>query len=81
MGREYGGILGFLAFTTVIARSFVNGGGFDDSIRLALILMFAFAGAGYLIGNLAEQAVRESVLSILDAEFHRLNSESESNQG
>ena len=78
MGREYGGILGFLAFTTVLVRSFVNGGGFDDSVRLALVLMFAFAGAGFLIGNIAEQAIRESVLSILDSKFAALDAESES---
>lgn len=77
MGREYGGILGFLAFTTVMLRSFANGGGFDDSIRMALILMFAFAGAGYLIGNIAEQAIRESVLSVLDTEIKSMNSASE----
>lgn len=77
MGREYGGVLGFLAFTTVMARGLVGGGGFDDSVQQALIMMFAFAGAGFLIGNIAEQTVRESVLSALDTEFAAMKRESE----
>lgn len=77
MGREYGGILGFLAFTTVLARSFVSGGGFDDTIGLALIMLFAFAGVGYVIGNIAEQTVRESVLSILESKVQALDADEE----
>jgi hypothetical protein len=78
MGREFSGVLGFLAFTTVMVRSFIVGGGFDESTKLALIMMFLFAVVGYVAGVIAQQTVRDSVKQLLDSELASLKSESES---
>jgi hypothetical protein len=75
MGREFSGVLGFLAFTTVTVRSFIVGGGFDESIKLALIMMFTFAVVGYFAGSIAQQIVRDSAMSILDDELESMKSE------
>ena len=76
MSREFSGVFGLLAYTTIIARGFLIGGGFDETIKLALIMLFAFAVAGYVLGGIAQQTVRESVLAILEAEGRTAESNS-----
>lgn len=71
MGREFAGVFGFLAYSTVVARSILLGGGFDETVKWALMMLFAFAGVGYVIGNIAQQTVRESVLITLGAELKK----------
>ncbi len=65
MGREFAGVLGMLAFSTVVARSFLVGAGFDGTVKLALMMMFVFAAVGYIAGSIAEQTVRESVFQTM----------------
>jgi hypothetical protein len=69
VGRSYGGVLGLLAFLTVIARSCVRGGGAEPTLFAAWLGLLAFVPLGCLIGRLAERTVEESIRSKLAAEL------------
>ena len=66
MGRTYAGILGLLAFGTVIARSLVRGGNVDAALVTASGTLFAFAALGYIIGSIAERTIVEAI----EIQFH-----------
>jgi len=72
MGRIYAGILGPVAFATVLGRSLVDGGGVDSTVKIAIACLFVFAGIGYLAGSVADSIVRDSVRARLELEmaFH-----------
>lgn len=72
MGRTYAGILGPLAFCVVITRSLLGGGGFESTIWLASLSLFAFAALGYVVGTLASNTVRQSVQFQMNAELAAL---------
>ena len=61
MGRMYAGILGPLAFTTVIARNLLQGGNVASAAMTASLTMFAFAALGYIIGSVAERTIVEAI--------------------
>lgn len=61
MGRIYAGILGPVAFATILGRSLVDGGAVDSTIKLATACLFAFAAIGYIAGSIADSIVTESV--------------------
>ena len=61
MGRIYAGILGPLAFTTVIARNLTRGGNVESAVMTASWMLFAFAAIGYIIGSIAERTVVEAI--------------------
>jgi hypothetical protein len=61
MGRSYAGALGTLAFALVAVRGVLSGGGAEQALLAASAAMFAFAAIGYIVGNLAEHLVSESV--------------------
>jgi hypothetical protein len=63
MGRTYAGILGPLAFTLVLARSAIQGGGWEQTLLAASGALFVFAAAGYLAGQTAEFVIRDTVKS------------------
>ncbi len=69
MGRTYAGILGPLAFTTILARGVFNGGGAETTLFLATTCLFLFAGLGYLVGQVADSIVFESVKANFDREL------------
>ena len=69
MGRSYGGILGLVAFLTVIARGWVRGGGAEPTIFAAWLGLLAFMPLGCIAGWLAERTVEESIRSKLAAEL------------
>jgi hypothetical protein len=66
MGRTYAGILGLLAFGTVIARCLLHGGNVDAALLTASQTLFAFAALGYIIGSIAERTIVEAV----EIQFH-----------
>lgn len=53
MARQYAGILGTLAFVTVIARALVEGGGEVSVMQTATLAMVVFALVGAVVGRLA----------------------------
>ena len=61
MGRTYAGVLGPLAFVTVVARGLVHAGPVEATIQQATVCLFLFALIGCLIGNTAEWIVNDSV--------------------
>ena len=66
MGRTYAGILGLLAFGTVIARCLVRGGNVESALWTASWTLFAFAALGYIIGSIAERTIVEAI----EIKFH-----------
>ena len=69
MAKIYAGILGSLAFLTVVARGLANGGGVESVLYTAWCSLLAFAVAGGAIGWLAEGVVRDSVNGQIEAEI------------
>jgi hypothetical protein len=61
MGRAYAGTLGPLAFACVVARGLIAVSGVENTLATASAALFAFAIIGYIIGQLAEFLVSESV--------------------
>ena len=69
MGRVYAGILGPLAFATILARSLVDGAGVESTVKIATVCLFAFAAIGYVAGRIADLIVTESVRTRFQAEL------------
>jgi hypothetical protein len=69
MARIYAGILGLLAYATVVARGLAYGGPGGELIWSAVWAMFAFAAVGYAIGRTAQWIVDDSVRGRLAAEM------------
>lgn len=63
MGRTYGGCLGLLAFALLAIRGPLTGAGVEQTLLSASAALFGLAALGYIIGNLAEHLVNESVRS------------------
>lgn len=61
MGRAYAGVLGSLAFATVLARGIVHHAGLEATVVQAVGMMLAFAIVGGIVGRVAENVVEESV--------------------
>ena len=61
MGRTYAGILGPLAFTTILARSVISAGSVESTMMFATVCLFLFAGIGYIAGQVADAIVLEAV--------------------
>ena len=69
MGRTYAGILGPLAFTTILARSVINTSSVESTMMFATVCLFLFAGIGYLVGQVADSIVLEAVKTNFDREL------------
>lgn len=61
MGRMYAGILGLIAFATVVARAVFLGGDAEVTLWTATWNSLLFALLGGLAGRLAEQTIIEGV--------------------
>lgn len=72
MGRTYGGILGLVAFATVIGRGMVALSSIESVILFACVVMFLFGGLGWIVGNIAARIVDESVRQKVNAELDGL---------
>ena len=67
MGRHYAGILGLLAFHTIVMRGLVHGAGVESTLIAAAFHLFLFAFVGYIVGQLAGWLVLDSVRANLAA--------------
>ncbi|MEX0793868.1 MAG: hypothetical protein WD045_12080 [Pirellulaceae bacterium] len=72
MGRTYGGILGLVAFATVIGRGMVALSSIESVVLIACVAMFLFVGLGWIVGNIAARIVDESVRQKVNAELDGL---------
>jgi hypothetical protein len=61
MGRAYAGTLGPLAFACIVARGVAVSSGVEETLATASAALFVFAMIGYIVGQLAEHLVNESV--------------------
>ena len=73
MGRMYAGILGPLAFTTILARSVIGTSSVESTMMLATVCLFLFAGIGYVAGQVADSIVLEAVKAKFDKELQARN--------
>jgi hypothetical protein len=71
----YAGILGPLAFFTVIARGLLRAGDVQATLLTASISLFGFALLGYIAGQLAGWIVFDSVRAKVAAEITALQNE------
>lgn len=72
MGRDYAGILGTTAMSTVLVRGLISAGGLESILIAAIGALFLFAGLGWLIGHAAARIVDESVRQRINAELDRM---------
>jgi hypothetical protein len=71
MGRAYAGILGPLAMAAVICRGWLDSGGVEGTLSLAMGWFVVFSVVGALIGHLAQATIDESVRSKLEQQLAR----------
>lgn len=69
MARAYAGALGSLALAITFARGALLGAGFEGTAQSAILAMFALAGVGLVVGQIAEATVDESVRQRLQAQI------------
>lgn len=72
MGRAYAGVLGSLAWAVTFARGALLGGGIEGTAQTAFIAMLVLAGVGFLVGQIAEATVDESVRQRLQRQLDEL---------
>jgi hypothetical protein len=69
MGRAYAGVMGPLAFVTVLLRCLLRSVAVETTIWQAVAALFAFAAIGGVIGQLAGWIIDDSVRQRLAAEI------------
>jgi hypothetical protein len=69
VGRIYSGILGLLAFQTTLLRGWFHHGDLQSTLWAAWLSLILFAAVGLIIGYIAGQIVRESVVGRANAEL------------
>lgn len=75
MARQYGAILGLLAFSAVLFRCWLHGAGLSTGAPAALAAMVCGAICGLTLGAIAEQTVTQSVRGSLDQLLKQQRSE------
>lgn len=71
MGRAYAGVLGSLAVAVTFARGALVGAGFEGTVQTAVFAMLALAGVGFIVGQIAEATVDESVRQRLQTQIEQ----------
>ena len=71
MGRAYAGVLGSLAFLTVIAHGLVHSASPAETLWRAALALIAFAIIGCIAGQIAGRIVEDAVRGRLTAEIAR----------
>jgi len=65
----YAGVLGPVAFATILARGLIDAGGVETTLKVATFCLFAFAAIGYVAGRIADFMVFETVHARLNEEI------------
>ena len=78
VGRTYAGVLGPLAFFTVLVRGLGHGAGVEATLVAAMVGLIAFSALGSIVGQLADWIVRESVWSRIETEAAALETKTAS---
>lgn len=69
MGRTYAGVLGPIAFLTMAARGWKQGGDVEPVLLSAWLALVAFAALGYVVGRVAAWIVEDSVKTRINWEL------------
>lgn len=69
VGRSYAGVLGPLAMLGVIARGWLHTATVETVLQQATLALFAFAGIGWVIGQIAQSIVDDSVRGTIATEL------------
>jgi hypothetical protein len=69
MARTYAGILGLLAFATVMARGVCHQSASGETTWQASLMLFGFAAIGYAVGLTAQWIIDDSVRGRLTTEI------------
>lgn len=69
MGPSYAGILGPIAFVSILIRGVIGGSSANGVLISSAMGLILFAAIGYVIGRLADQIVLESVKQRFDREM------------
>jgi hypothetical protein len=65
----YGGVLGLLAFLTVLTRGLIHGGGAETTLWRAMVCLMVFGLVGHIVGRVAAWIVEDSVRATIAAEL------------
>ena len=79
MGRSYGGVLGIVAFATMVARGVIHQSGASATFPAAAGMLFVFAGLGFVLGSIAERAIAADLKARFAEELARLQGEAATN--
>jgi hypothetical protein len=71
MARTYAGIVGLLAFATVVARNLAHDNPGGETIWYASVMLFGFAAIGYFVGLAAQWITDESVRERLNRDLQK----------
>lgn len=77
MGRTYAGVLGCLAFATVLVHGAIHHAGLEATVVRAVGMMVGFAVVGFLLGSVAQNVVEESVRARMAQELAERAAESQ----
>ena len=69
MARHYAGVLGSIAFVTIVIRGLRQGAPFEQTLETATLSLVVFGFVGFLVGRLAGWIVLDSVRAQLAAEL------------
>ena len=74
MGRQYAGVMGLVAFATILFRGVVHADAIEPTLKLACLCLFAFALLGGTIGWIADQTVFHAVATRFNEELRAARS-------
>ena len=77
MGRSYAGVLGCVAFATVVIHGAIHHAGLEATVLRAVGMLIGFGVLGFVLGNVAENVVDESVRAKMAQELARRATESQ----
>jgi hypothetical protein len=77
VGRTYAGVLGCLAFATVVVHGAIHQAGIEATVLRAVGTMMGFGVLGFMLGSVAENVVEESVRAKMAQELARRAAESQ----
>jgi hypothetical protein len=76
VGRAYAGILGPLAFLTVLAHGLLHSASTSGTLWRAVLALAAFAVVGCIAGQIAGQIVEDTVRGRLTTELNKRSADS-----